>query len=138
MGYALQASNGQPWATVNTGWDTGSSKVPKLCKKAAALALRPNEKAHGGGGEGEGKVEGEGEGYDADDDDGEAQDPKKPRISDWEHEFWGGLDGSEAEALARANGGSLNDFASTSHDICPQPLCDPGEASEVRIGMNIG
>ncbi|KAK3264916.1 hypothetical protein CYMTET_26372 [Cymbomonas tetramitiformis] len=103
--------------------------------KKAALALRPNKTAREGDGGGEG-YDGGGEGYDGDDD-GEAQDPKKPRISDWEHEFWGGLDGSEAEALARANGGSLNDFASTSRDIYPEPLCDPGEASEVRVGMNL-
>ena len=103
--------------------------------KKAALALRPNKTAREGDGGGEG-YDGGGEGYDGDDD-GEAQNPKKPRISDWEHEFWGGMDGSEAEALARANGGSLNDFASTSRDIYPEPLCDPGEASEVRVGMNL-
>ena len=146
--FALPKRDLERWDTrcrhrmANRGQRLTQGGIPAAAKsqnyaKKAALALRPNKKAHGGGGggEGEGKVEGEGEGYDADDDDGEAQDPKKPRISDWEHEFWGGLDGSEAEALARANGGSLNDFASTSRDIYPEPLCDPGEASEVRVGI---
>ena len=103
--------------------------------KKAALALRPNKTAREGDGGGEG-YDGGGEGYDGDDD-GEAQDPKKPRFLDWEHEFWGGMNRSEAEALARANGGNVNDFASAYIDTPPVPLCDLGESSKDRVGMNL-
>ena len=84
--FALPKRDLERWDTrcrhrmANRGQRLTQGGIPAAAKsqnyaKKAALALRPNKKAHGGGGggEGEGKVEGEGEGYDADDDDGEAQ-----------------------------------------------------------------